>query len=244
MGCGCNKQEKLENKVEVTNENILNIEYIQNDENKLKSIIKIQRFYRNKHSKNNLLKKKQSDSKESSSKNLILEIPKEELTTLMKEYPPLSDNVKVSLNGPIIDKNTKSVYLGEWDYNKNVKHGRGIQYWSEGSKYNGYWVCGKANIKGKLIHYDGDIYEGGWLDDQPNGKGKYIHLDGTTYEGDWKNDKKDGFGSFYWNNGKIYKGNWKNGKKHGEGEVYFPEEKIWKKGLWENGERVKYFEQE
>ena len=57
MGCGCNKQEKLENKVEVTNENILNIEYIQNDENKLKSIIKIQRFYRNKHSKNNLLKK-------------------------------------------------------------------------------------------------------------------------------------------------------------------------------------------
>ena len=349
MGCGCNKYKKIESNFEITNENIENVEDFQNDDNKLKSIIKIQRFIRSKQSKNKTLQIKQSisnnnslintsrnqkGSKESTSRKLNIEIPQEEFDKLTKEYPPLNDGIIVSKNGPLIDKNTQSVYLGEWDFNKNLKHGRGIQYWSEGSKYYGYWLCGKANIKGKLIHHDGDIYEGGWENDQPNGKGKYIHSDGTIYEGDWKNDKqhgkgkeiwpdgawyegdylngqkhgngkfywsdgsyyegdfmnnningygkyifgdkrtyegtwvnnkldgkgvfswpdgrkyegeykndkKEGFGCFYWNNGKIYKGNWKNGKKHGEGEVYFPKEEKWKKGLWKDGERIKYFE--
>ena len=348
MGCGCNKQKKSEIKNELMNENVKYLEDIQNDENKLKSLIKIQRFIHKKLSKDKISQIKQTisnnnslnnsqnikESKENDSKQLTIEIPKEELTNLLNEYPPLADNIIISINGPLKDYNTQSVYLGEWDSNKKVKHGRGIQYWSEGSKYYGYWVSGKANIKGKLVHFDGDIYEGEWLDDQPNGKGKYTHSDGTIYEGDWKNDKqhgkgkeiwpdgawyegdyfngkkhgkgkfswsdgsyyegefannningfgeykfgdnrsykgtwvnnklegkgvftwpdgrryegeykndkKEGFGTFYWNNGKIYKGNWRNGKKHGEGEVYFPNNKSWRKGIWKNGERVKYYD--
>ena len=38
----------------------------------------------------------------------------------------------------------------------------------------------------------------------------------------------------------IYKGYWKNGKQNGEGEVYSPQEDIWRKGIWENGKRVKW----
>lgn len=42
----------------------------------------------------------------------------------------------------------------------NQRHGRGIQVWMDGSKYEGYWKRDKANVRGKLIHADGDIYEG------------------------------------------------------------------------------------
>jgi hypothetical protein len=181
---------KTENKNEMVNASILNIEDIEKDENKLNSLIKLQRIFRNKlsnkkissirratsnnntqnniNTNNNITAKEQKDSKnESDTKQINLEIPEEELTTLLKEYPPLSDGVIVSINGPIIDKSSQSIYLGEWDFTKNLKHGRGIQYWLEGSKYYGYWASGRANKKGKLIHFDGDVYEGERLNDQP-----------------------------------------------------------------------------
>ena len=181
MGCGCNKGKKDEETKELMNEILQNIEEIQNDEKKMQSIIKIQRYFRKTQLKsnkppqikqeiinNNSLNNSSQNIKDSFEANSIpkklpLEIPQEELTTLLKEYPPLSDNVKVKINGPVQDNNIQSVYLGEWDFKKNLKHGRGIEYWSEGSKYYGYWIAGKANIRGKLIHADGDKYEGEWL---------------------------------------------------------------------------------
>ena len=48
MGCGCNMFKKTENKNEMVNASILNIEDIEKDENKLNSIIKLQRFFHNK----------------------------------------------------------------------------------------------------------------------------------------------------------------------------------------------------
>ena len=58
MGCGCNMFKNQDNN-EMKNENILNIEGIENDEDKLNSVIKIQRFIHNKLSKKKLLKIKQ-----------------------------------------------------------------------------------------------------------------------------------------------------------------------------------------
>ena len=51
MGCGCNMFKKTENKNEMVNVSILNIEDIEKDENKLNSLIKLQRIFRNKLSK-------------------------------------------------------------------------------------------------------------------------------------------------------------------------------------------------
>ena len=45
---------------------------------------------------------------------------------------------------------------------ENVKEGKGIQIWKDGSKYVGYWKADQANGKGRLIHADGDYYEGEW----------------------------------------------------------------------------------
>ena len=46
MGCGCNKPKKTDTQNELMNENIEIIDEIKNDENKLKSVIKFQRFFR------------------------------------------------------------------------------------------------------------------------------------------------------------------------------------------------------
>ena len=56
------------------------------------------------------------------------------------------------------------------------------------------------------------------------------------------NDKKDGYGEFEWADGRKYKGSWKNGKQHGEGEYCPSNGKIWRKGIWENGKRVKWLD--
>ena len=261
----------------------------------------------------------------------------DEYNKLIEQYQVLEDGIEVEKRSPQEkgdSKDNKVIYCGEWDKNKNLRHGRGIQIWPDGAKYMGYWQNDKACGKGKLIHSDGDIYEGEWSNDKPNGYGIYIHSDGTKYEGNWrddkqngegkeiwpdgasyegnykdgkkngqgkflwadgsryeghfdnnningegtyifadnrkyigtwvnnklegngvflwpdgrkytgeyKNDKKEGYGVFEWPNGKIYRGQWKKGKQDGEGEFYFPTDKKWKKGIWKEGKRVKWLE--
>jgi hypothetical protein len=38
--------------------------------------------------------------------------------------------------------------------------------WSDGAKYIGDFVMGRASGKGKFIHTKGEIYEGDWLYDK------------------------------------------------------------------------------
>ena len=137
-----------------------------------------------------------------------MEIREEELDNLLKEYLPLNDGVILKINGPLKDTIIHSIYLGEWDFEKIIKHGRGIQYWEEDSKYIRYFTSNKANIKGKLIHSDGDIYIGEWYNGKSNSKGKYVHNDGTIYQGDWKDDKQNGKGKEIHLDGSSYEGDY------------------------------------
>jgi hypothetical protein len=59
-----------------------------------------------------------------------------------------------------VEYENKAVYFGEWSEETNQRHGRGIQVWIDGSRYEGYWMKDKASKRGKLTHADGDIYEG------------------------------------------------------------------------------------
>ena len=86
-----------------------------------------------------------------------------------------------------------AIYFGEWTRD-GLRHGKGLQIWKDGSKYEGYWKNDMANGKGRLIHSDGDVYEGEWENDKAHGKGIYIHMDGAQYHGDWRDDKQHGFG--------------------------------------------------
>ena len=144
-------------------------------------------------------------------------ITENHLRDLFQKYKALNDNIIVTKRQPV-EFDNKAIYYGEWNVATNQRHGRGIQVWIDGSRYEGYWKNDKANIKGRLYHADGDIYEGSWLDDKAHGYGTYIHTDGAKYEGQWKDDKQDGVGRETWPDLACYMGDYKNGKKSGKGK--------------------------
>ena len=250
MGCGCNfANRKAEENNELLNSNIIRVEEtIRSNPDLLNSVTKIQSHFRGMKVRE-ILRNYEAPPNNydinvtSQSQRMDLnyfhpyqtdQITEEELKALLEEYPPLNDNITVSVNGPLQYEINNSIYYGEWDYSNNMKHGRGIQLWSEGSKYYGYWVKDKANIKGKLIHSDGDIYEGEWLDDKPNGKGTYRHKDGTMYVGEWKDDKQHGKGKESWVDGAWYEGEYFEGKKHGKGIFHWADHSVYKGTFQDN----------
>lgn len=138
------------------------------------------------------------------------------IRALFDKYAPLNDGTQVKLKQSTEYEN-KAIYYGERSNDSNQRHGRGIQIWIDGARYEGYWKNDKANLHGKLTHADGDIYEGEWLEDKAHGIGVYIHTDGAKYEGSWKEDKQDGKGKETWPDGACYEGDYKQGKKSGFG---------------------------
>ena len=77
-----------------------------------------------------------------------------------------------------------------------------------------------------------------------HGYGFYIYADKVTYEGQFVNDKKDGFGIYCWTDGRKYEGCWKKGKQHGLGSFTVIKNNVSKSryGIWENGKRVRWFD--
>jgi len=179
------------------------------------------------------------------------------LKELFLKFKKLDDGVTVQVRKPVEYEN-KAVFYGEWNISTNQRHGRGIQSWIDGSRYEGYWKNDKANIKGKLIHADGDIYEGiikrfsigDWSNDKAHGLGTYTHTDGAKYEGNWKEDKQDGYGKETWPDAACYRGDYKQGKKCGQGmfkwadgsefEGQFYENNIQGKGIFNFNTRCIY----
>lgn len=101
---------------------------------------------------------------------------------------PMSPSGKNLIERGPYELDNGAIYVGEWTKD-GLRHGRGLQIWKDGSKYEGYWKNDMANGKGRLIHSDGDVYEGEWLNDKAHGRGTYIHMDGAKYTGDWREDK-------------------------------------------------------
>lgn len=139
-----------------------------------------------------------------------------DLLDVINSYPILGDKFEVEIRKPV-EYEDGSIYYGEWLKKSNNRHGRGIQLWEDGTKYEGYFQNNRANLKGKLTHSDGDIYEGTWYNGKAEGYGYYRHIDGSVYKGYWKQDKQHGKGQENWPDGSYYKGDYFLGKKQGNG---------------------------
>ena len=61
-------------------------------------------------------------------------------------------------------------------------------------------------------------YEGDYLDGMKNGKGKFIWADKSTYEGEFNNNNIHGFGTYHWSDDRTYTGEWINNKMNGQGK--------------------------
>jgi hypothetical protein len=117
-----------------------------------------------------------------------------------------------------------------------MRHGKGVQIWDDGAKYDGEWKFDQANGYGTFYYVDGDIYQGQWENDKANGEGTYFNIDGATYQGEWKDDLQDGYGIEQWNDESSYKGYYKNGMKTGYG-VYIWADRSKYEGYWKENKQ-------
>jgi hypothetical protein len=117
-------------------------------------------------------------------------------------------------------------------------NGKGTYVYSNGYKYEGIFVDGKREGRGKLIDAEGGWYDGMWAGDQFNGQGTYIWPNGTKYTGEWKNGVQEGYGIYFYPNGDKYTGYFKINKFNGHG-TYTWADGTSESGTFENGELVK-----
>jgi len=159
-------------------------------------------------------------------------LTEKDLLNTINSYPIMNDKYEVEIRKPV-EYEDGSIYYGEWMKGTKNKHGRGIQLWEDGTRYEGYFQFNKANLKGRLLHSDGDVYEGNWLNGKAEGFGVYKHIDGSVYKGNWKQDKQNGKGQENWPDNSYYKGEYFMGKKQGVGKFFWADGSMYE-GEFEN----------
>lgn len=132
------------------------------------------------------------------------------------EYGDSHCNRKVEKRPEQVIEN-QGKYDGEWLVGKDVRHGKGVLTWIDGSIYEGWFKHGKACEKGRMIHSGGEVYEGDWLGDKAHGFGKYMFIDGSTYEGEWSMNQHHGKGKEIRADGNNYEGFFAKDKRNGYG---------------------------
>ena len=75
--------------------------------------------------------------------------------------------------------------------------------------YRGCMKNGVREGKGIYFYSDGSRYEGKWKKGVKEGTGTYFYANGNRYEGEWKNDRKEGYGVLYDSDGTFRVGEWK-----------------------------------
>lgn len=134
-------------------------------------------------------------------------------------------------------------------------HGKGVQHYSDGSKYEGQWAEGAAHGMGEL-HVPGSSklqtvssqdgkdrhsagsgirhYIGHWEGGLKHGSGKEKYEDDAEYQGNFDGGTKEGTGILTWGNGASYSGDFHKGKFHGEGVLRWANHQEYS-GQWNDG---------
>ena len=115
------------------------------------------------------------------------------------------------------------------------KNGRGKYTWANGNVYDGNWVDGKCTGKGRISWSSGASFDGEWKDNQMS-EGKYSYADGSVYEGSFKNGKRDGYGKRIYTSGDKYEGRWQSGSRNGKGVYTWADGDVYD-GEWKDDKR-------
>jgi len=146
-------------------------------------------------------------------------------------------------NGQIKEYNYDTDNFGlkfEGEYLNGKRNGKGKEYYDDGQqlKFDGEYLNGKRNGKGKEYYYNGNLgFEGDYLNGKINGKGKEYYYNGKLkFEGEYLNNKKwngKGYGGYNFYHDIIYE------LKDGKGFVkeYNEIGELEYEGEYVNGER-------
>ena len=150
------------------------------------------------------------------------------------------NNIKENLILFDIIKSKKFLYFGEYKKIPNntgiIANGRGMQFYTNGYHYYGYFQNGKRNIFGIFYFSKNSYYKGEFKDNKMDGYGIYKYSNGTIYEGEFKNNNKDGICKLILPNGEIFFGTFKNNKINGFGISYQKDGKIYQ-GMYKNNKK-------
>eukprot|EP00340_Litonotus_pictus_P002393 CAMPEP_0170516292 /NCGR_PEP_ID=MMETSP0209-20121228/2543_1 /TAXON_ID=665100 ORGANISM="Litonotus pictus, Strain P1" /NCGR_SAMPLE_ID=MMETSP0209 /ASSEMBLY_ACC=CAM_ASM_000301 /LENGTH=764 /DNA_ID=CAMNT_0010801111 /DNA_START=96 /DNA_END=2390 /DNA_ORIENTATION=+ len=112
---------------------------------------------------------------------------------------------------------TNGSYFGQLNEN-NLRHGKGVYTFKNGSGYYGQW---EKNVKkGKGVSFNtGDvvIYEGEFDSNLMDGQGVFYFTNGDKIEATFVKNMREGPGTYYWKAGNVWKGGFKNNQLHGTG---------------------------
>ena len=126
------------------------------------------------------------------------------------------------------------VYEGE--YVDGLKDGKGRFFYVVGSVYDGQWQADMKHGHGVETYADGAKYEGAFHTGTRHGTGTLQYANGDSYEGEWSWDMKHGAGTFRWAAGTVYEGEFREGVMHGTGTYYFADGCTYQ-GEYEDGKR-------
>jgi len=169
----------------------------------------------------------------------LVSAPKQQtsLTSSLSNIPKLPRN----FTGTGIFKDMfNAIYEGDFVNGKLQGKGKHI-YLDE--IYEGDFVDGIAQPgKAKYTYADGGFYEGDMIDDMikymiPNGKGKANLANGNVYDGDFVKGNFHGTGKINYANGDVYEGDWTDGRKNGKGKMTYADGTV-QEGRFENGKFV------
>lgn len=100
--------------------------------------------------------------------------------------------------------------------------GRGVRVDAFGDLYEGDFVDGKFQGKGKLTTRYGRVYTGDFVDGVAHGQGVLATADGVVITGTFQYGNANGPGRIVSPNGDVYEGQVVNQRMHGEGKLTRP----------------------
>lgn len=118
----------------------------------------------------------------------------------------------------IYTKLNNTAYYKGYLNSKLEPHFYGKLVFNDGSFYEGEFMNGLKEGRGRIIKSNGNIYFCSFKKNMMEGFGVFIGYQGTMYIGEWKNDIIEGQGTEYYKDGSYYFGSFINGRKSGNGK--------------------------
>uniref|UniRef100_A0A8C6EUI2 Histone-lysine N-methyltransferase SETD7 n=1 Tax=Marmota marmota marmota TaxID=9994 RepID=A0A8C6EUI2_MARMA len=112
--------------------------------------------------------------------------------------------------------------LGHLD-DDGLPHGFCTVTYSSTDRFEGNFVHGEKNGRGKFFFFDGSTLEGYYVDDALQGQGVYTYEDGGVLQGTYVDGELNGPAQEYDTDGRlIFKGQYKDNIRHGVCWIYYP----------------------
>lgn len=130
------------------------------------------------------------------------------------------------------------VYQGSFE--NNLPNGEGSLIRGDGSEYGGRWEDGSlSGDKCVVLYHDDhgslDKYEGGFVGGFAEGRGKLTFKLGDVFKGFFRNGFYDGKGTMRYSNGDAYDGKYVEGLPHGDGTFHYKSANIFQNTKLQGG---------